>query len=146
MRRGPMPRCTLRQVTVVAGPALLAPRAEPEVVRPRAKRSCRTARRGRSDRPPPARSFPAGSLKMDSSLLVLVIAFRSMRLLGVSIPLDPRRARKTLTLEGFPQEIHTKGVGNRREGSRLLADDRGGGFLEIEQIAQLNIKRFGNAE
>ena len=36
MRRGPMPRCTLRQVTVVAGPALLAPRAEPEVVRPRA--------------------------------------------------------------------------------------------------------------
>lgn len=56
----------------------------------------------------------AGSLKMDSSLLVLVIAFRSMRLLGVSIPLDPRRARKTLTLEGSPQEIHTKGVGNRK--------------------------------
>ena len=56
----------------------------------------------------------AGSLKMDSSLLVLVIAFRSMRLLGVSIPLDPRRARKTLTLEGSPQEIHTKGVGTRK--------------------------------
>ena len=56
----------------------------------------------------------AGSLKMDSSLLVLVIAFRSMRLLGISIPLDPRRARKTLTLEGSPQEIHTKGVGNRK--------------------------------
>ena len=75
MRRGPMPRCTLRQVTVVAGPALLAPRAEPEVVRPRAKRSCRTARRGLSDRPPPARSFPPALWKMDSSLLVLVIAF-----------------------------------------------------------------------
>ena len=56
----------------------------------------------------------AGSLKMDSSLLVLVIAFRSMRLLGVSIPLDPRRARKTSTVKGSPQEIHTKGVGNRR--------------------------------
>lgn len=56
----------------------------------------------------------AGSLKMDSSLLVLVIAFRSMRLLGVSIPLDPRRARKTLTVKGSPQEIHTKGVGNRK--------------------------------
>ena len=102
MHRGLKPHCTLRRVTVVAGSALLAPRAGPEIVRPRAKRSCRTARRGLSDRPPPARSFPPALWKMDSSLLVLVIAFRSMRLLDASILPDPPCARKTLNIEGFP--------------------------------------------